>query len=109
MNISLARNLRHNMTQAELRFWQIVRDKRFMGLKFRRQYPVGPYIVDFICLGKNLIIELDGGQHNEQIEYDAQRTVYLQKLGFRVLRFWNNEFFLQTEDVLEQIYLAVKV
>lgn len=106
MNFTTA--LRQNLTKAELKLWQILRNKRFMNLKFRRQYPVGAYIVDFICISEKLIIELDGGQHAEQIEYDTRRTLYLQQLGFRVLRFWNNEVFEQLESVLEQIYLTVK-
>ena len=73
-----------------------------MGLKFRRQYPVGSYVVDFICLSHKLIIELDGGQHADQVAYDNKRTEYLEHFGFRVLRFWNTDIFLQFEDVLEQ-------
>ena len=74
-----------------------------MGLKFRRQYPLGSYIVDFICIEKKLIIEIDGGQHNERVGHDMNRTKYFNKLGYIVLRFWNNEVFNQFELVLEEI------
>ena len=77
-----------------------------MGLKFRRQCPLGAYIVDFICIEKMLIIEIDGGQHNEdkQQDYDKRRTEFLNGLGYNVLRFWNNEVLWQFDVVMAQIY-----
>lgn len=80
-----------------------------MGLKFRRQYPVGPYVVDFICLSHKLVIELDGGHHADNKAYDDKRTAYLEHFGFRVLRFWNTEVFSQLEDMLEQVRLCIEI
>jgi len=80
-----------------------------MGLKFRRQFPVGSYVVDFVCLSHKLVIELDGGQHAEQLDYDNQRTEYLEHFGFRVLRFWNTDVFCQFEALLEQIRQYVEI
>ncbi len=74
-----------------------------MGLKFRRQFPLEPYMIDFVCIEKKLIIEIDGGQHSKQIEYDMKRTEYLNQLGYKVLRFWNSEIFNQFDAVLEEI------
>ncbi|MCH9757036.1 MAG: endonuclease domain-containing protein [Gammaproteobacteria bacterium] len=99
-----ARSLRQTSTPAEQKLWQYLRNKKFNGSKFRRQFPIGPYIVDFVCLNKKLIIELDGSQHLEQIDYDAERTRYLMHFNFRVLRFWNNEVFNQFPSVLERIF-----
>jgi len=80
-----------------------------MGLKFRRQFPIGPYVVDFVCLSHKLVIELDGGQHMEQLDYDNQRTEYLEHFGFRVLRFWNTDVFLQFDALLEQIRQCIDI
>ena len=104
MKIIKARSLRRNSTSAEQTLWQYLRHKRFKSLKFRRQYPIGPYIVDFVCLNKKLIIELDGSQHLKQVAYDTERTEYLEYLGFRVLRFWNNEVLNQLPSVLRMIW-----
>lgn len=78
-----------------------------MGLKFKRQKPIGNYIVDFVCLEHRLIIELDGGQHAEQISYDQRRDAWLRGQGYRLMRFWNNEVMEQLDGVLEQIRLAL--
>jgi very-short-patch-repair endonuclease len=96
------RELRQSQTEAEKSFWGQVRNKRFMGLKFFRQYSVGQYILDFYCPEIRLAVELDGGQHNEpeQREYDAARTDYLHAHGIRVLRFWNHEVMSEMEGVL---------
>jgi very-short-patch-repair endonuclease len=91
------------MTDAERRLWYYLRDRRLGGWKFRRQYPVGPYIVDFICPEKNVVIEVDGGQHAENEEMDLQRSAYLNKMGYRVFRFWNNQVLQETEAILEAI------
>jgi len=95
-----ARKLRAAQTDAETRLWFYLRGRRFAGHKFRRQYPVGPYIVDFICLQQSLVIEVDGGQHAERIHEDAKRTAYLESQGLRVLRFWNNDVLGNMEGVL---------
>ncbi len=97
------RQLRQNMTLAEQSLWRHLRGKRLAGYKFRRQQPLGTYILDFVCLEAKLVIEIDGGQHTEQTAYDAQRTRHLQQHGLTVLRFWNNEVLQQTEAVLTAI------
>ncbi len=102
-----ARTLRHRMTDAERRLWYYLRDRRLQGLKFRRQYVIGPYIVDFVCLSAGLILEADGGQHGELRRRDAVRTAFLESSGYRVLRFWNHEILNRTEIVLEQIHEAL--
>ena len=78
-----------------------------MGYKFRRQVVITPYIVDFVCLEARLIIEADGGQHSDQVVYDAKRTARLEGLGYRVMRFWNNEIMDELQVVLEQIRTAL--
>lgn len=102
-----AKRLRRDMTDAEQRLWYHLRAHRFLGLKFKRQKPIGPYIVDFVCTERCLVIELDGGQHQQQAEYDHQRDRYLQDRGYRVLRFWNHQVLAETEAVLEQIRLEI--
>ncbi len=97
------RNLRKNMTPAEWRLWQYLRGKQLGGYRFRRQQPLGQYILDFVCVNAKLVIEIDGGQHAEQTAYDEMRTRYLQNLGFTVIRFWNNEVLQQTDAVLTAI------
>ena len=91
MLVAIARRLRRNPTDAEKRLWSKLRHKQLSGHRFRRQVPIGPYIVDFACLGARLIVEVDGGQHANQIERDNARTAWLGGQGFRVLRFWNND------------------
>jgi very-short-patch-repair endonuclease len=109
MSISLARTLRQTTTLPEVTLWQHLRNRRFIGLKFRRQYPIGSYIVDFVCLEQKLIIELDGRQHLDQIIYDNKRTEYLEHYGFRVIRFWNHDLLAQFELVLEQIHQCIRI
>ena len=101
-----AKDLRQNSTDAEMKLWQILRNNQIHGLHFKRQKPIGKYIVDFVCLTKKIIIELDGGQHNEQnnIKYDEERTKYLSSLGFSVLRIWNNEIIENFEGTKEYLY-----
>lgn len=108
MTIDRARALRQNSTEAERRIWEHLRDRRLDGFKFNRQFNVKPYIVDFVCRERMLIVELDGGQHSEQIEYDLHRTCFLEGQGYRVLRFWNNEVFTNVEGVLEVILRALR-
>ena len=104
------KELRSHQTEAENRMWYFLRAKRFGNLKFKRQQVIGPYIVDFVCYKKRLIIELDGGQHQfpEKILYDLERTEFLEAEGFRVLRFWNHEVFLELDAVLEAIFLTLQ-
>jgi very-short-patch-repair endonuclease len=97
-----ARELRTHQTETEQRVWFHLRNRRFAGYKFRRQFPIGRFIVDFVCLDRRLIIELDGGQHAERREYDARRTRWLEAQGFRVLRFWDNQVF-EDWDVVEEV------
>jgi len=104
----LARNLRKNQTDTEQILWLQLRKKRFLKYKFRRQFPIEPYVVDFICLELKLIIELDGSQHSEQVDQDAERTLFLNQRGFKVLRFWNNEVFRNLEGVMESLRLVVE-
>lgn len=107
--IAQAQSLRSNMTEAEKRQWYRLRGHRFFGLKFRRQYPIGPYIVDFACLEHSLIIELDGGQHATHLGRDGVRDKFISQQGFTVLRFWNNEVLENFDSVLEMIALRCKV
>ena len=98
-----ARALRIKMTDAEQHLWQHLRRRQMNGHKFRRQFSLSQYIVDFVCLEQRLIIEIDGGQHSEQVEYDTKRTRFLESDGFRVIRFWNNEVLTETKAVLDVI------
>lgn len=96
------------MTDAERRLWRALRNRQLAGHKFRRQHPVPPYVADFACVERGLIVEVDGGQHSERTKADAARTQALQARGFRVLRVWNNEVMENLEGVLVAI-LAVLV
>jgi len=99
------KTLRKNSTPQEIIVWSRLRAKRFHNLKFKRQYPIGKYIVDFICLDKKLIVEIDGSQHKEESQerYDKERTKYLEKLGFKIIRFWNDEVNTNIEGVFLKI------
>jgi very-short-patch-repair endonuclease len=101
--LNKAKTLRSKQTEAEQRLWYHLRAHRFLGLKFKRQKPMGRYIVDFVCLEQRLIIEIDGGQHSEQAEYDQQRDAWLRGQDYTMLRFWNNDVMQRLESVLEQI------
>ena len=102
-NTNLARELRKNQTPQEKKLWNLLRNHQFYGYEFRRQYPISDYIVDFICRKKKIIIEIDGGQHNEpeNIEKDLLRTKFMESKGYKVLRFWNNEIDNNIEGVFE--------
>ena len=104
-----ARKLRREQTEVERKLWYALRDRRFHGIKFRRQQPVGSYVADFICFEAKLIIELDGSQHAfpENAEVERIRTAFLEKEGFRVLRFWNLELLTNFDGVMETIRRAV--
>ena len=99
------RELRRDQTDAEQAFWARVRNSQFYGMRFFRQYSVGPYILDFYCPAIKLAVELDGGQHalDENLEYDAARSAYLNAHGIEVARFWNNEVLRDIESVLERL------
>jgi very-short-patch-repair endonuclease len=101
-----AKQLRSDQTDAERKFWRNVRGRGFAGFKFRRQYPIEPYIADFVCLEIRLIVELDGGQHAEEHArvYDDKRTAYLESKGFRVRRFWNVDVLTNMDGVLEALF-----
>jgi len=97
-----ARELRKTMTDEERKLWRRLRFEQ-LGVKFRRQAPRTPFIADFLCHSPKLVVELDGGQHNEQVEYDRARTIELQGEGFTVLRFWNYEVNTDLDGVLDVI------
>ena len=104
--LEFAKVMRSNATDVESLMWQLLRNKRFMNLKFRRQHVIVPYIVDFFCHELGLVIELDGGQHgtDDAIEYDAERTKFLEALGFKVVRYWNHDVLGNTEVVLDDLW-----
>jgi very-short-patch-repair endonuclease len=102
-----ARQLRGQMTDAERRLWYFLRRRNLGGYKFRRQQIIGRYIVDFVCLQKRLIVEVDGSQHVDQAPRDAQRTAWLESQGFRVIRFWNDEVLRETRSVCDEICRAL--
>ena len=108
MSRDFARQLRREMSDAERLLWKHLRAHRFAGEKFRRQEPIGPFIVDFVSHGSRLIIELDGGQHTTQVAYDEERSRWLNGRGYRVIRFWNNQVLTETQPVLESIALALR-
>jgi very-short-patch-repair endonuclease len=102
-----ARQLRLSSTDAERRMWSALRDRRLMRYKFRRQHPIGDYIVDFACTRHALVIELDGGQHADSAA-DAHRTAWLESQGWRVIRFWNHDVLTNTDGVVEAILRALQ-
>ena len=101
-----AKSMRHSATDAEQVMWQILRAKRFMNLKFRRQHVIASFIVDFYCHEIGLVIEVDGGQHgtDDAMEYDAERTKFLEALGLRVVRYWNHDVLGRTDVVLDHLW-----
>ena len=102
-----ARKLRRTFTDAELRLWQLLRRRYLKDFKFRRQHPIGPYIADFICLERRLVIEVDGSQHQQQSGYDSERATGLEAASYQVLRFWDNDVLSQSESVMQAIYDAL--
>jgi very-short-patch-repair endonuclease len=98
--IPRARHLRSALTEAERRFWNLVRNRGFEGLKFVRQYPIGPFIADFVCRDLMLVVELDGSQHAES-KYDERRSAFINSEGYSVLRFWNTEILRELDGVRE--------
>ena len=109
MSRERSQQLRKNMTDAEQALWARLRRRQVLDCKFRRQHPLGSYIVDFVCLERKLIVELDGGQHLEQAGYDQQRSQWLEQRGYRVIRFWDNQVLTQPESVLQAIFNALDV
>ena len=102
-----AREMRGRMTDAEALLWYLLRNRRVAGAKFRRQRPVGRYILDYYCVEKKLVIELDGGQHGETTDYNCHRDDWLRSPGICMLRIWNNQMLAETEAVMEVIYRTV--
>ena len=107
MTLNNARNLRKNPTEAEQALWKHLRMRKVSGHKFRRQQPIGYYIVDFVSFERRLIIELDGGQHSQQVAYDSKRTAWLEAQGYLVLRFWNNQVLGDVEAVKAVIFTVL--
>jgi very-short-patch-repair endonuclease len=103
--VGFARELRQKHTDAEKALWMKLRNRQLEGVKFRGQQPIGPYIVDFVSFQRRLIVEIDGGQHNEDRtkERDEERTIRLEQRGYRIVRFWYNEVLTNPEGVLERI------
>ncbi|WP_404822494.1 endonuclease domain-containing protein [Noviherbaspirillum aerium] len=95
------------MTDTEALMWKLLRNRRMADAKFRRQHPMGRFILDFFCVEKMLAVELDGGQHADAVEYDHARDAWLRQRGVRVLRFWNNQVLIETEAVMEVIHAAL--
>ena len=102
-----ASELRKELTPAERKLWSLIRNDQ-LGVNFRRQHAVGNYIPDFVCVQKKLIIELDGSQHLEQQEYDQERTIILDSLGYKVIRFWNNDVTNKIDGVILAILHALE-
>ncbi len=109
--VNQARQLRRNSTEAERRLWSKLNSMQLDGVKFRRQHPIGPYIIDFVCLGCKLVLEIDGGQHSEDDvrKSDESRTAWLIKEGYQVLRFWNNDVVNNIDGVVENIKEALRL
>ena len=106
-NVSRARALRPSMTEAEAKLWRILRDRRLARWKFVRQFPIGPFIADFVCRQAKLVIEVDGSQHAESAT-DPERDAFLQSFGYGVLRFWNDDVLFRAEFVLEAVLAALE-
>src|SRR5512135_1072052 len=101
--LKFAKGMRRQPTNAEAVIWAALRGTRLQGFKFKRQQPIGAYIVDFVCFERRLVVEIDGGQHADDVSEDQVRSNWLQSQGFGVLRFWNNEVIERNDDVLESI------
>ena len=108
-SILFARQLRRNATDVERMLWARLRRRQLDGHKFRRQAPIGPYTVDFVCLERSLVIELDGSQHaDSDVGHDRVRDDYLERRGFQVLRFWNEDISRRLDDVMQMIWLHLQ-
>ena len=104
--LAKALRLRREMTDAERKLWSVLRNRRLEGAKFRRQQPIGPFIADFVCQERRLIVEADGGQHADALT-DDRRSAFLESKGYRVLRFWNNDIMNNLDGVAEVIAIAL--
>jgi len=104
---SRERGLRQTQTDAEARLWQHLRDRRLSGHKFRRQHKVEAFVVDLVCMDAMLVVEVEGGQHADRMTQDAARTAALEALGYRVIRFWNDDVLIRTDDVLTEVLRAL--
>jgi very-short-patch-repair endonuclease len=102
-----SRELRTNATKAERKLWTILCNRKLGGVRFNRQVPIGPHICDFVARTAKLVIELDGGQHSSQAEYDSSRTGFLRAKGYRVIRFWNNDVLANLDGVTTVIAKAL--
>ena len=98
-----ARQLGKSSTDTELRLWLQLKNRNLGGFTFQRQHPIPPYVVDFVCIERKLVVEFDGVWHTEQTASDVERTAFLESKGFRIIRFWNDESLKQTDTVLEEI------
>lgn len=108
--LSRAKSLRANQTDAEQKLWSCLRAGRLNGIKFRRQVPFSAdYVADFVCPSAKLIVEVDGSQHADQLEYDATRTRFFESQGYRVVRFWNNQVLGEMEAVLRAVLAATSL
>ncbi|HSI02530.1 MAG TPA: endonuclease domain-containing protein [Reyranella sp.] len=103
-----ARELRRDGSRAEKICWNLIRDRRINGAKFRRQHPIGPYFADFACVPQKLVIEIDGEHHAYQADADARRTAVMEGLGWQVIRFWANEVVANPEGIWAEIELVTK-
>ena len=99
----IARKLRREPTEAEIRFWSRVRGSQLGGFKFVRSFPIGHRVGDFACRSVKVVVEIDGGQHAEQVEADAERTREIEAFGYTIIRFWNNDVLANTDGVLEAL------
>jgi very-short-patch-repair endonuclease len=104
--LAKAQRLRRELTDTERKLWYVLRNRQLDGVKFRRQQPIGPFIADFVCQERRLIVEADGGQHADNVR-DARRTAFLESKGYRVLRFWNNDILTNLDGVAEVIAAAL--
>jgi very-short-patch-repair endonuclease len=105
--VRIAKKLRRNETDAEKILWRYLRNRQCGGYKFRRQVPIGSYVVDFLCIDARLVVELDGGQHAEAVAQDAERTKFLESLGYMVIRFWNDEVMGNVAGVFDSLTLTL--
>jgi adenine-specific DNA-methyltransferase len=108
MNTKIARELRNNPTDAEQCLWHELNRRQIAGVKFRRQQPISPFIVDFVCFERRVVVEVDGGQHTEQLHYDEQRMRWLEAQGYRLMRFWNNDVLANTRAVAQAVFDEVQ-
>jgi len=98
-----SRELRKTATPAEIKLWYVLRNRNLDNYKFRRQHPIGPFIADFFCAEVCLVVEVDGGGHLDQMDYDQERTTWLEDQGYHVIRFWNDDVLTNLEDVAQEI------